>query len=220
MQKPKLYLDFDGVIGNSIEAITTLYNDDFQAYSDFHPIMPEDIHTWNFLECKCAPSEIFSVYFNTPRFYRNLKFMDLADVMIWLLSYQFNLTIVSFGNPANLKLKQKWIDDNLKTYINGTNMVNQAETKFIGLEFSKFEDKSCVDMSDGIFVDDTYDYLVSSNAKHKIVFGNEYPWNSDNEINNDTGMEEHYTRCKDWLELYQKIMSIYNRNAIKGDMSL
>ena len=53
MKKPKLYLDFDqrdGVITNSIDAIVSLYNDDFQAYPDFHHIMPEDIRTWNFLE--------------------------------------------------------------------------------------------------------------------------------------------------------------------------
>lgn len=214
MQKPKLYLDFDGVIGNSIEAITTLYNDDFQAYPGFHQIKPEDIHTWNFEECTCATKEVFDMYFNTPRFYRNLKFMNQADVFLWLLSYQFDFTIVSFGNPANLKLKRTWIDEKLKLFINNSKMLNHAETRFIGLDFAEYSDKSCLDMYNGIFVDDTYDYLVSSNAKYKIVFGKQYPWNTENEINRATGSGEYYTRCTNWMELYQKIMYIRNMEMI------
>lgn len=146
--------------------------------------------------------------------------MDQADIFLWLLSFQFDFVIVSFGNPANLKLKKIWIDKKLKLFINDSKMLNQSETKFIGLDFADHKDKSCVDMSGGIFVDDTYKYLMNSNAKHKIVFGEEYPWNADNETDNDTVMGNHYTRCKNWLELYQEIMSIYNRNVIKGDMKL
>ena len=207
MQKPKLYLDFDGVITNSIDAIVSLYNDDFQAYPDYQYIKPEDINTWDFKECNCAKHETFTTYFNTPRFYRNLKFMDQADVFLWLLSYQFDFTIVSFGNPANLKLKKMWIDKKLKLFINDSKMLNQANTKFIGLDFAEYDNKSCVDMSDGIFIDDTYEHLVTSNAKHKIVFGKQYPWNADNEAECATGT---YTRCEDWMSLYQEIIRIYN----------
>lgn len=212
MQKPKLYLDFDGVIGNSIEAITTLYNDDFQAYPDFHPIMPEDIHTWNFEECKCANSDTFNMYFNTPRFFDNLKFMDQADTFIWLLSYQFDFIIVSHGNYPNLQLKKKWIDRKLKLFINDTKMLNQGVVDFIGVDFHDHDDKSHVDMSDGIFVEDTYDNLVTSNAKYKIIFGEQYPWNANNEIECSSGS---YTRCKNWMELYQEILRIYNTDMKK-----
>lgn len=207
MQKPKLYLDFDGVITNSIDAIVSLYNDDFQAYPDYHYIKPDDINTWDFKECNCAKHDTFTTYFNTPRFYRNLKFMDQADVFLWLLSYQFDFIIVSFGNPANLKLKKMWIDKKLKLFINDSKMLNQANTKFIGLDFAEYDNKSCVDMSDGIFIDDTYEHLVTSNAKHKIVFGKQYPWNADNEAECTTGT---YTRCEDWMSLYQEIIRIYN----------
>lgn len=212
MQKPKLYLDFDGVISNSIEAITTLYNDDFQAYPDFHPIMPEDIHTWNFEECKCANSDTFNMYFNTPRFFDNLKFMDRADTFIWLLSYQFDFIIVSHGNYPNLQLKKKWIDRKLKLFINDTKMLNQGVVDFIGVDFHDHDDKSHVDMSDGIFVEDTYDNLVTSNAKYKIIFGEQYPWNANNEIECSSGS---YTRCKNWMELYQEILRIYNTDMKK-----
>lgn len=150
------------------------------------------------------------MYFNTPRFYRKLTFMDQADIFLWLLSFQFDFVIVSFGNPANLKLKKIWIDKKLKLFINDSKMLNQSETKFIGLDFADYKDKSCVDMSDGIFVDDTYEYLMNSNAKHKIVFGKQYPWNANNESSDDARPNVRYTRCKNWMELYQEIMNIYN----------
>ena len=204
-----------GVIANSIDAIISLYNDDFQAYPDYHHIKSSDIHTWNFEECNCGSNEIFDTYFNTPRFFNNLKFMEHADTFIWLLSYQFDFVIVSHGNYPNLQLKKKWIDRNLKISINGTKMVNQGSVDFIGVDFKDYDDKSHVDMSDGIFVEDTYDNLITSNAKHKIVFGEQYPWNIENEVNCETGLGECYTRCKNWMELYQEIIRIYNMEMVQ-----
>ena len=218
MKKPKLYLDFDqldGVITDSISAIVSLYNDDFQAYPNFQLINPNNIHTWNFEECKCASSDIFDMYFNTPRFFERLKFMDQADTFIWLLSYQFDFVIVSHGNYPNLQLKRRWIDRNLRVSINGTKMINQGSMDFIGVDFAEHSDKSHVDMSGGIFVEDTYSNLLTSNAKHKIVFGEQYPWNIENEVNHATGLDESYTRCLNWIELYQEITRIYNMEIRK-----
>ena len=208
MQKPKLYLDFDGCLVNSIDAIVSLYNDDFQAYPDYHHIKSSDIHTWNFEECNCGSPEIFNTYFNTPRFFEHLRFMEHADTFIWLLSYQFDFVIVSCGNSPNLKLTQQWINNKLKLYINDTKMLNQGKVDFIGVNFKDHNDKSHIDMSDGIFVEDTYDNLVTSNAKYKIIFGEQYPWNIENEVNRAAGLGESYTRCKDWMELYQEITRI------------
>ena len=193
---------------DSISAITTLYNEDFQAYPNYHYIKPKDIHTWNFEECKCANADIFDMYFNTSRFFDKLNFMDQADTFIWLLSYRFNFVIVSHGNYPNLQLKKKWIDRKLKLFINDTKMLNQGTVDFIGVDFHDHDDISHVDMSDGIFVEDTYDNLVTSNAKYKILFGEQYPWNIENEVNRAAGLGENYTRCKDWMELYQEITRI------------
>ena len=204
-----------GVITNSIDAIVSLYNDDFQAYPNFHYIKSKDIHTWNFEECKCANADIFNMYFNTPRFFDKLNFMDQADTFIWLLSYQFNFVIVSHGNYPNLQLKKKWIDRKLKLFINDTKMLNQGTVDFIGVDFRDHNDKSHVDMSDGIFVEDTYDNLVTSNAKYKIIFGEQYPWNANNEVCMATGLGESYTRCLNWMELYQEIIRIYNTEMVQ-----
>lgn len=197
-----------GVITNSIDAIVSLYNDDFQAYPNYHHIKSSDIHTWNFEECNCASADVFDMYFNTPRFFNNLKFMDQADTFIWLLSYQFDFVIVSHGNTPNLKLKKMWIDKKFKLFINDTKMMNQGKVDFIGVDFKDYNDKSHIDMSDGIFVEDTYDNLVTSNAKYKILFGEQYPWNIENEVNRATELGERYTRCVNWMELYQEITRI------------
>lgn len=204
-----------GVIANSIDAIISLYNDDFQAYPDYHHIKSSDIHTWNFEECNCGSNEIFDTYFNTPRFFNNLKFMEHADTFIWLLSYQFDFVIVSSGNTPNLELKQQWINDKLKLYINDTKMINQGKVDFIGVDFKNYNDKSHINMSNGIFVEDTHYNLETSNAKHKIVFGEQYPWNIENEVNHESGLGESYTRCKNWMELYQEIIRIYNMEMVK-----
>lgn len=197
----------DGVTVNSIDAIVYLYNEDFKAYPNYHYIKASDIHTWNFEECNCASSVVFDMYFNTPRFFENLKFMKYADTFLWRLSHRFNFIIVSHGNTPNLKLKNEWIDKKIRFCINDSIMINQADTKFIGVDFKDYSDKSHVNMSDGIFVDDTYRNLLTSNAKYKILFGKEFPWNEENE----KADEEHkYVRCKDWVELYQEITQIYN----------
>lgn len=77
--KPKLFLDFDGCIVDSIRAIVDLYNDDFQAYPNFRYMHPDDIHTWNFTECECATKDAINAYFNVPRFFKELQFMPMAQ---------------------------------------------------------------------------------------------------------------------------------------------
>jgi 5'(3')-deoxyribonucleotidase len=83
------------------------------------------------------------------------------------LEEEYDITIVSFGETPNLKLKEKWVKEKL------------PYAKFIGCNFENYPDKSHVDMSGGIFIDDDAHYLESSNAKIKICFGEEYDWNKE-----------------------------------------
>ena len=192
MQKPKLYLDYDNCITDSIACIVGLYNKDFQTFPWFEYVNPENVHTWDFEECKYITKDIVNLYFCSPRFYENLTMMQNAETMIWLLDYDFDITIVSCGYKPNLTLKRLWIKKNIPC------------AKFIGIDFEEYPDKSHIDMSDGILVDDTLKYLCTSNAKHKIVYGKEYPWNEENEKDARYG----YVRCKNWIELYQQLLEI------------
>ena len=67
----------------------------------------------------------------------------------------------------NLKQKEQWIDQYL------------FYPEFIGVNMKKYKDKSHIDMSDGILIDDSVYMLETSNAQEKYCFGDIYSWNKD-----------------------------------------
>jgi putative 5'(3')-deoxyribonucleotidase len=166
MEYKKLYIDFDNVIADSIPVIVSLYNEDYCGYENYEYIHWWDIETYEFKECKCATREALATYFNTPRFFVELKPMPHAVEVITRLSEIYHITVVTLGDYANLKYKRNW----LKKYLPMVDMIG------IPLGCS---DKSQIDMSDGFFLDDVSKYLDNSNAKDKAVFGDIYEWNSE-----------------------------------------
>ena len=107
----KIMIDFDCTIVDTIKAIVDNYNEDFQYYKDFHHINWWEINTWDFKECACSTPEYINTYFNQPRFFRNMEYMDNAKEVIDNLREYFRITIVSSGYSPNLKLKEKWISE-------------------------------------------------------------------------------------------------------------
>ena len=178
-----------GCIVDTIAAIVELYNDDFQYYKKFKKIYPEDIDTWDFKECSCASTKFINTYFNTKRFFEHLKFMPDAYNSIMLLARKYDVYIVSHGYSPNLKLKKNWIKNNLPFGV-----------EFIGVNLKKHSDKSCVNMSDGVFIDDKLSNIKSSNAKKNILFGKEYSWNIDNSD------DKSYVRCFTWNEILYELL--------------
>lgn len=160
----KLYIDFDCTIVNTIKAIVKLYNEDFKYYKKYKYVDWTDINTWNFLECGCASSEHINTYFNQQRFYDVLEYMDNAKEVLGRLGDKYKIIIVSMGYSPNLKGKEIWINENI------------PYAKFIGVNFKEYDDKSHIDMSDGIYVDDNEKNL-NTNAIENICFGDVYEWN-------------------------------------------
>lgn len=114
--------------------------------------------------------------------------MDWANEIVHELHYKknYNIIIVSSGYSPNICAKQIWINNNLPF------------CEFIGVNMKEYKDKSHVDMSDGLFIDDSAKNLETSNAKYKICFGDEYPWNKDwNGI-----------RCVNWHDVKNEIKKI------------
>lgn len=179
-----LYIDFDGVIVDTIKSIVTLYNEDFQYYKKFKPVNWWEVNTWNFEECSCADKKILDSYFNMPKFFTNLEFMERAYDVLNQMKVMFHLVIVSMGYRPNLVGKKLWIEKNLPF------------VDFIGVNMKKYPDKKHIDMSDGIFIDDSSKNLVTSNAKYKVLFGDVYPWNE-----NWKGK-----RCFNWTELEKYLL--------------
>lgn len=169
------------MIVNTIKAITSLYNEDFVAYKKYKPINWTDVETWNFEELSASNPEYINHYFNQPRFFDRLEFMDnFLDVYNCFLK-DFDITVVSSGYSPNLKLKEEWI----KKYF--------PNMKFIGVNLKEYSDKSHIDMSDGVFIDDSYNNLCTSNAQIHICFGELYKWNEP-----WVGI-----RCTNWFDVWR-----------------
>lgn len=183
--KKTIFLDFDGVISDTIWNIVDLYNSDFKYYKDFEHIYPSDIKTWDFEECKLATKEQINQYFNQSRFFKNIQFMPyFYRVYDLLLQLGYHIKIVSHGYSPNLKGKEEFIKTQL------------PDAEFIPVNLKEYKDKSCVDMSGSIFIDDSAKNLETSNAEVKVCFGEVYPWNQDWE-----GI-----RCNNWLDVWRQIL--------------
>lgn len=194
LKKRKLFLDFDNTIVNTTKAIVSLYNEDFQYYKDFKPVNWKEVNTYAFEECTLASKEYINTYFNQPRFFRYLDFISsptmgfdftFTNVQSYLnmLKESFDVTIVSLGYSPNLKGKIKWLKN---MYLDKRYGIN-----FTGVNMKEYHDKSHIDMSGGILVDDNARMLETSNASTKICFGDVHSWND-----TWTGL-----RAKDWKEL-------------------
>lgn len=180
----KLFIDFDGVISDTIHTICKLYNYDFSYYADYEYITPSDIKSWSFKECTCATEEYIDTYFCQKRFFDNLVIMSGAIEAIDKLSNEYDITVVSMGMFPNLWLKDIWVTYHL------------PKCEFVGCRFDEYSDKSHIDMSDGIFIDDVSRNLATSNATRKICFGDKYEWNKD--WNGE--------RVCNWKELLNKLL--------------
>src|SRR5574344_2129135 len=110
-------------------------------------------------------NKVLHHYFCSPRFFENLEFMDNAKEVIAKLQEEgYQIEIVTMGLPANLRLKYKWIVKNL------------PGVGFIAVNSQEYKDKTHIDMSDGIFLDDYAGYL-NTKAMRNICFGDKVEWN-------------------------------------------
>ena len=175
-----LYIDFDCVIVNTIKRIVDLYNDDHAYYKDFIPVDWTLIDTWKFEELHLEPYAIIDRYFSQPRFFRDLEWMDNAEEVLQRLSEKYEIKVVSIGTRENLVGKQLWL------------LKNMPYAKFLSIRIDEENDnKSTIDMSDGILFDDSITNLINSNAIEKVCFGDIYSWNR-----NWTGK-----RCANWRDV-------------------
>lgn len=184
LKKRKLFLDFDNTIVNTTQAIVSLYNEDFQYYKDFNPVNWRTVDTYNFEECTLASKDYINTYFNQPRFFYRLICMSNAALALNFLANKFDITIVSLGFSPNLKGKVEWL-------YNYYEIDDQLPFNFTGVNMKEYKDKSHINMSGGILVDDNARMLETSNASTKICFGEVHSWND-----TWTGL-----RAKDWKEL-------------------
>lgn len=160
--KKKIFLDFDGTLTDSVRAYVTVYNHIFKANADY-----TKVNKWNLSDqCPLAVDKVEDIFASEVFFY----FLELIDEdtleALKLLKQQYNVTICSIGTPENISKKAIWIYENLD--IQDMILLSQNEVTM---------DKSIIDMSGGIIIDDHEDNLFSSNAEIKICFGEVKEWN-------------------------------------------
>lgn len=182
----KLYVDFDGVIGNTIEAITTLYDLDFHDAPNYKKVDWSDVETWRFEELSAATEKQLDDYFNDDRFFVYLRPMENVVEILEYLSRYHEIEVVTVGYPKNVFLKGFWLKKHLP-------FIKRCR----GVILRDDEDKSCVDMSDGILIDDVAKNLAASNARLKICYGDKYVWNED--------LPDDAVRCVNWTEVLDTI---------------
>lgn len=186
MVKEDLIIDFDGCIGNSVKRIVSLYDSDYRLYPDYKQIHWTVIDSWNFEELTLISREHINHYFEQERFFDNkLDFMENAKEVITKLSERFNISVCTMGFGNNLKFKEAWLRKHFPFL-----------KEFIGVDMREYENKSHIDMSDAIFIDDCSNNLVTSSAKKKILYGDDYSWNRGYE-----GL-----RCWNWTEVEKELI--------------
>lgn len=149
--KPKrIYLDVDGVIWHSCQAVCDILNED--KGTNF---TGDQILSWNFKEiCPNLTDIDIELLFADTRFFEYVKWIDGAKEFID--NYKNHILIVTKGTWDNITKKIDFFK------------LNQINVDFVGLPLDK--SKSEIDMSDGIFIDDCTKNLIESNAKYKIQF--------------------------------------------------
>ena len=75
--------------------------------------------------------------------------------------------------------------------------------EYIGVNFKEYDDKSHIDMSDGIYVDDNMKNL-NTNAIENICFGDLYEWNKC----------WNGKRCFNWTDLENYIKEVYENRKL------
>ena len=190
----RIIIDIDNTLINTIATITNLYNDDFKWYSKFKPVDWHDVKTWDFEELELASREYINHYFNQPRFFREVVFMNNAVEVIERLSQRYEIVFCSMCYSPNGRAKDAFLKEVF------------PHAKFINVNIKDYPDKSHIDMTGAIFIDDDGKNLETSNASIKICFGDILPWNESYESD----------RCYSWLDVENYIRELEeNKNILE-----
>ena len=175
-KKVNVFIDIDNTIYNSTKVAVDELNKRYNRNIKYTDIKAYDF-TDQFPEVK--QSEIKEIFSNE-NFYKRLDCIDgTAFMFIDILSTQqkIDVSFVTLGTKENLENKKEWLDYILKSKDFFDHEVDYYE--YYG-SLSSASNKSFIDMSGGIFIDDNIDCLRSSNASIKILIKNgvDTKWNN------------------------------------------
>lgn len=170
MNKQTIFFDFDLTIINSAKAYCLTYNELFQNHPDFVPADYTQCHDYDLRKIAPLSQDIYYI-FGHEKFFKYCEFINSnTKKVLKELSEEYNIKICTIGNPTNIAHKILWIAENLPFIKFIIPLVDNSRNNITKM------DKSCINMKNGIIIDDHIDNLKSSNASKKICFG-DYGWN-------------------------------------------
>lgn len=149
-----VFLDFDGVITNSAKRAIEMLNIKFNMNNKTNI---HNFYNLGDLFPKIKRQDMDDMFNDKEFFNEQLEIFDDFLETVEENKDIFNFTIVTLGNNENLRNKEDWCDEKLPSHI-----------EYVGVPI--WRDKSVVDMSGMIMIDDNLDILMKTNAKIKILF--------------------------------------------------
>lgn len=151
MGKIKLFLDFDSTLVNTSELLLKYLNEEHGTCFEISALKKYD---YSDLFPGVTKKDL-KKYFNSDRFFDELEFIPGATELL----NHFDISVVTRASDEEAAKKTHWLNMNLNPSI-----------LFRLYNIKSWENKSKVDMKDGIFIDDVIDNLRVSNAKIKILY--------------------------------------------------
>lgn len=170
MSKPKLFVDFDSVLVDTNKSFCDYYNTYYRHREGFKLADHNKCEVWNFYDtCPLAKDDVNKI-FGDKRLFDRLDLYPHAYRVLLKLSKQYEIIIVSIGTFDNISNKNIWIKKHLPFIKEAIMLCKDNEV---------IMDKSVVDMTGGVFIDDIKSNLDSTNAERKILFGKKFIWNEE-----------------------------------------
>jgi len=153
MEIDKIFLDIDGVIFHSCQAMIDILNERYGGNFD-----GSDVTSWNFQCCyRGMTSEEVESIFNNGLFFKIVKPIDGA--LEFMDRYRDKIILVTKANIENYALKRKWFDDR-----------GFKDIPMIALPLNV--SKGFINMNNiyeySLFIDDSAQNLIDCNADYKV----------------------------------------------------
>lgn len=153
MEIDKIFLDIDGVIFHSCQAMIDILNERYGGNFD-----GSDVTSWNFQCCyRGMTSEEVESIFNNGLFFKIVKPIDGA--LEFMDRYRDKIILVTKANIENYALKRKWFDDRGFKDIPMITLPLNVSKGFINMD--NINEYS-------LFIDDSTQNLINCNADYKV----------------------------------------------------
>lgn len=153
MEIDKIFLDIDGVIFHSCQAMIDILDERYGGNFD-----GSDVTSWNFQCCyRGMTSEEVESMFNNGLFFKIVKPIDGA--LEFMDRYRDKIILVTKANIENYALKRKWFDDRGFKDIPMIALPLNVSKGFINMD--NINEYS-------LFIDDSTQNLIDCNADYKV----------------------------------------------------